>query len=59
MKRIKYRVFKRRSDLIKHAVRHAIRSSVLEAEAHAKRVTEHLKENDWLAWAKRKLRMPR
>lgn len=59
MKRQKYKIFKRRSDLIKYAVRRAIRSSILEAEVHAKEMVENLKKNDWLKWAKRKLRMPR
>ena len=48
--------FKHYKDLIRYAVRRAIhRVDVLEPEAHAEKLMEHLKESNWLQWAKQKL----
>lgn len=56
MKRPKHKQFKRHIDLIRYAVRRAIhRIDILEPEAHAEKLVEHLKKTDWLQWAKQKL----
>jgi hypothetical protein len=48
--------FKRHIHLIRYAVRRAIhRIDVVEPEAHAEKLAEHLKKTDWLQWAKQKL----
>jgi hypothetical protein len=57
MKRPKHKRFKRHIDLIHYVVRRAIhRVNMVEPEAHAEELMEHLKKSDWLQWAKQKLR---
>jgi hypothetical protein len=60
MKRLKHKRFKRHKDLIRYAIRRAIhRIDVVEPEAHAEKLAEHLKKTDWLQWARNKLRLPK
>jgi len=57
------RKYKKQKDLIKYAIKKAIYRNDVEKSRRIKqtkeKIEEKLKDKNWLAWAERKLRMPR
>ena len=54
-RRIKRRVFKRQSDLIKYAVRRANYRKMMEAKEQKRGFMAWFKKHNWLEWCKQKL----
>ena len=54
MKRIKRITFKRQIDLIRCAIQNVITRQVAELKVQREKALEHVRETNWLEWAKYK-----